>query len=251
METLPAVFLLIKSLRGTYPRLGKEKIKLFVDAFCRENGLQTISASTIGKVLRRNNLFYHGTRIGKRIRKSNWAKKTRIKFCPKTKDTQPGYLQLDGFKFWYLGRYFYFLTAVEIVTRQAFVDLVPNLSSKQAALFLRRIIRQSRVKIHTIQTDNGSEFQKLFEQAIAALNLTHLFSYPKHPKTNGFVERFNWTVQDEFLLPSEDLLLHEEEFRQKLTSWVLYYNQKRPHQALGYLTPYQYQEKRGLCPKCV
>jgi len=73
------------------------------------------------------------------------------------------------------------------------------------------------------------------EKAAQEAKLTHLFSYPKHPKTQGFVERFNWTVQDEFLFSFEDLLLHPEDFHEELVKWMVYYNQVRPHQALGYL----------------
>ena len=246
MQTPVPVLALIKSLREEYPRLGKEKIKLFVDSFCQANNLPSLSSSTIGKVIKRNSFFFYDTKKPKR---SSFTLKQRIKLCPQLKDITPGYLQVDGFKFWYGERYYYFLTAVEIVTRQAFVKLVPQPSSKQASLFLKEIISQCRVIIHTIQTDNGGEFEKYFKQALKELSIIHLYSYPKHPKTNGFVERFNWTVQDEFLFTYEDLLLYEEEFKKKLEEWMIFYNQKRPHQSLGYLTPYQYQEKRGFVSK--
>lgn len=246
MQTPLALLSLIKSLREEYPRLGKEKIKLFVEAFCQTNNLASLSASTIGKIIKRNHFFFSGRKKGKRFSSSP---KQRVKMCPRLKDIAPGYLQVDGFKFWYCNKYYYFLTAIEIVTRQAFVELVPQLSSKQAALFLRRIIPQCRINIHTIQTDNGSEFEKYFKEALREYSITHFYSYPKHPKTNGFVERFNWTVQDEFLFTYEDLLFYEEEFKKKLEEWLVFYNQKRPHQSLNYLTPYQYQEKRGFVSK--
>jgi len=246
MQTPVPILVLIKSLREEYPRLGKEKIKLFVDAFCQANHLSSLSSSTIGKVIKRNHFFFAGKSQKKR---SLISPQQRIKVCPQTKGLTPGYLQVDGFKFWYGQRYYYFLTAVEIVTRQAFVKLVPHLSSKQAASFLKEVLSQSRVRIHTLQTDNGSEFEKYFRRASEDLSINHLYSYPKHPKTNGFVERFNWTVQDEFLFSNEDLLLYKEEFVKELKNWLIFYNTKRPHQSLGYLTPYQYQEKRGFVSK--
>lgn len=247
MQTELQTLLLIKSLRTEYPRMGKTKIKLFVDQFSQEQGVKTLSVSTIGKVIKRNKFFFAGKKSGKR--RSEIEAKKRIKLCPDLKDTNPGYLQLDGFKFFYLKKYYYFLTGVEIVTRQAFVKLVPTLSSKQTAIFVKEILKESRVKIHTAQTDNGSEFKLYFEEALQQLCLDHLFSYPRHPKTNGFVERFNWTVQDEFLSSSEHLLLDDFQFQKELSKWMVYYNQKRPHQGLNYLTPYQYQEKQGLCLK--
>jgi len=248
MQTPLSIYLLIESLRKQYPRMGKEKIKLFVDLFAKEQNLKPLSPSTIGKVIKRNNLFFYGKEQRK---KRLFEAKKRIKFCPQATKIKPGYLQVDGVKSWYFDRYYYFLTAVEIVSKQAFVKLVPRLSSKQAALFLKEVILQSRIPIHTVQTDNGSEFEKYFKKAIGGYKLEHLFSYPHSPKTNGFVERFNWTVKDEFLFIYEDLLFHPYEFKKKLTDWLVYYNQVRPHQSLNYLTPYQFQENRGFCLKSV
>jgi hypothetical protein len=250
MQVSLPVFSLIKTLREQYPRMGKAKIKLFVDAFCQKESLPTFSESKIGKIIKRNNLFYAGRIQGKKSRLSQ-IKRKRIKLCPQLKDVKPGYLQVDGFKFYYLEKYYYFLTAVEIVSKQAWVRLIPRLNSKQAELFLKEILLTSHYPIHTLQTDNGSEFKKYFEEAAKEAKLTHLFSYPKHPKTQGFVERFNWTVQDEFLFSFEDLLLHPEDFHEELDKWVVYYNQVRPHQSLCYLTPYQYYQKDTKKEDCL
>ncbi|OGH18500.1 MAG: hypothetical protein A3F31_02215 [Candidatus Levybacteria bacterium RIFCSPHIGHO2_12_FULL_38_12] len=100
MQTPLPVFLLIKSLREKYPRMGKAKIKRFVDIFCKAQGISTLSQSTIGKVIKRNNLFCAGRGRGKRSRGN--SQKTRINACLKASDTKPGYIQLDGVKFYYL-----------------------------------------------------------------------------------------------------------------------------------------------------
>jgi len=250
MQVPLSLFSLIKTLREQYPRMGKAKIKLFVDAFCQKEGIPTFCESKIGKVIKRNNFFFAGKTQGRRL-KSRLVKRQRIKLCPNLRDVKPGYLQVDGFKFYYLEKYYYFLTAVEIVSKQAWVRLIPRLNSKQAQVFLKDILLTSHYPIHTIQTDNGSEFKKYFEEAAKEAKLTHLFSYPKHPKTQGFVERFNWTVQDEFLFSFEDLLLHPEDFQEELSKWVVYYNQTRPHQSLGYLTPYQYYQKYSKKEDCL
>lgn len=241
------VFALVKDLRQKYPRMGKAKIKLFVDAFCQKEGIDTISSAKIGRIIRRNNLFYAGKHQGRRVRDK--TKKNRVKLCPRAQDTKPGYIQLDGIKFYYLEKYYYFLTAVDIVIKQAWVRLVPSLKSKHAAIFLKEILQTAYYPVHTLQTDNGSEFELYFEQAVKEASLLHLWNYPKHPKTTGYVERFNWTVEDEFLFSYEDKLLYPEEFSQELTNWLIWYNQQRPHQSLDYMTPYQYAQKGGLSQK--
>lgn len=245
-----AISKLIRQLREDYPRMGKMKIELFVKALVSQLQLTQVadSSSSIGRLIKRKNYFFAGKAKGRRVRQDS-LKKQRVKACPKVKDTQPGYLQLDGVKFYYLDKYYYFLTAVEIVSKQAWVKLVPTLSSKQATLFLKEILPSSFYLIHTTQTDNGSEFKKYFEEALKELKLLHLWSYPRSPKTNGYVERFNWTIQDEFLFSFEDYLLYPDEFREKLIDWLVWYNTKRPHQSLNYLTPLQYYQKGGLSQK--
>lgn len=117
MIVTPSIFFLIKQLREKYPRLGKAKIKLFVDAFCKSQGIETVSEAKIGRIIKRNKFFYAGRGKGKRVRGK--TRKQRIKFCPKPQDVKAGYIQLDGLKFYYLSRYYYFLTAVNIVTKKS------------------------------------------------------------------------------------------------------------------------------------
>lgn len=235
------VYLFIKKLREDYPRMGKAKINLFVQEFCKSNDFKPISSSSIGRVIKKNNLFFYGK--GKRKNTRNSLKnKLRIRLCPNAKrdNIKGGYVQVDGIKFWFIDKYYYFLTGVDIVSRQAWVRQVKRINSKNASIFLKEVVSSSFYKIHTIQTDNGSEFKKYFDEAIETLKLTHVFSYPRHPKTNGYVERFNYTVKDEFLYNHEDLLFYKEDFEAELKKWMLYYNEVRPHQSLGYLTPKQY-----------
>lgn len=247
MQTPLPILALVRRLRQKYPRMGKAKVKRFTDEFCKEKGIKPLSESVIGKIIKRHNMFYAGKNKGKRLK--DYGTKQRIKLCPKASETKPGYIQLDGLKFYYLNRYYYFLTAVDIVSKQAWVRLVPSLSSKHASLFLKEVIKTSWHPIHTIQTDNGSEFELFFEQAVKEAGLTHLWNYPRHPKTTGFVERFNWTVQDEFLFSFEDFLLYPKDFNTKLEEWIRWYNQERPHQSLNYLTPYENAQKKEDCLK--
>jgi hypothetical protein len=235
----------IRSLREKYPRLGKEKIKLFLDIYCQREGIKTIGPTTIGKVVRRKNFFFQSPMVGTGKKRKTISRK-RITKSPN--GVSLGYLQVDGIKIWYMDQYWYLLTAVEVVSRQAFVAVVPGFASKWAKLFLQRIISQAEYPIHTIQTDNGSEFLKLFDQAIREMGLIHLFSYPNCPRIQGYVERFNRTIQEEFLVYNLDAFLTGE-MEQLLTDWLVYYNQVRPHFGLNLLTPYQYLSKRGVCPK--
>lgn len=48
----------LKVLRQEHPRLGKEKIKPLLDEYCRNNGIKSISESTIGNIIKRHRLYF-------------------------------------------------------------------------------------------------------------------------------------------------------------------------------------------------
>lgn len=216
MYVHPKTLGFIKELRKKYPRLSKYKIKVFLDIFCEENNLKNCSISWIGKVINRYSFFFNKRYPARRkIRKQ---KVTRVKYCPKQKDLKLGYLQIDGIKVFFENKNYYFLAAIELKSRQSFAKRVKTLSSATAKEFLEKILNQVEYQIHTVQTDNGSEFKGFFDKALEEINETkHLWSYPRSPKTNGYVERFNWTIQDEFINYEIDTATYDiDKFDEKL-----------------------------------
>ena len=96
--------------------------------------------------------------------------------------------------------------------------------------FLRR-------RINIIQTDNGSEFLGEFHKEMKRQNITHQFIYPRMCKINGFIERFNRTVQEEFILRNDEIYYDIPSFKDKLTKYLSWYNYRRPHSSLRYVSP--------------
>ena len=55
-------------------------------------------------------------------------------------------------------------------------------------------------------------------------------SHPRSPKMNAHAERFNRTLQEQFVDYQEDLLFDDlAAFNQKLADWLLAYNTVLPH----------------------
>ena len=82
--------------------------------------------------------------------------------------------------------------------------------------------------------------------------LIHFFNYVKQPKYQGWVERFNRTIQEEFInWRHSTLSLDLPSFNQQLDEWLQFYNTKRVHRGLGKpghrLTPMQYLETTKEC----
>ena len=63
------------------------------------------------------------------------------------------------------------------------------------------------------------------------------------PTDNAVLERFNWTIQDEWLSMSEVGLDDILKANTDLTEWLIEYDTHRPHEALDYQTPFGYAER--------
>ncbi len=92
--------------------------------------------------------------------------------------------------------------------------------------------------VSAVLTDNGREFcgteRHAYELYLALNDIEHRKTKVRTPRTNGFVERFNGTVLEEFFRPVMHQKLFEsvEALQADLDAWLIHYNHERPH--LGY-----------------
>jgi transposase-like protein/preprotein translocase subunit Sss1 len=231
--------LFIKSFRQEYGNISKYKIKPFLDEYAKSLSIKSYGCTKIGRIIKRRHYFFEAKK------KKNKAKikplSQRIKRAPKEK--VPGYIEMDSIVVYVIDKRYYFITAIDIVSKFAWCKLTTNLSSRQAKLALEEFINQYSTKIRAIQTDNGSEFMGEFHQYLKNQHINHELIYPRSPKINAVVERFNRTIKEEFIERSDYLYYDMIRFNHKLVKYLNWYNQKRPHYSLKYLSPVQYMEE--------
>ena len=93
-----------------------------------------------------------------------------------------------------------------------------------------------------LRSDNGPEFIATVLQAWLASQQTRTdYIAPGHPWQNGFRESFHGRFRDEFL--SVTVFRTVAEARILTEGFRREYNQERPHQSLGYLTPAEFKQK--------
>ncbi|WP_113154401.1 IS3 family transposase [Nitratireductor sp. OM-1] len=96
----------------------------------------------------------------------------------------------------------------------------------------------------TIRVDNGSEFiSRDLDLWAYANDVTLDFSRPGKPTDNGFIEAFNSKLRAECL--NAHWFLSLADAREKLEDWRRYYNEVRPHSAIGYNVPIALQNPGG------
>lgn len=225
---------LIENLRREYGRVGKEKLKVLVAAYADSLGIPGYGASKIGKIIQRNRYFFEG----KKKRKMSVSAKKRMKRSPK--DAPLGYVEMDCVHVWANNSKLVFVTVIDVASRVAYAERVKTASSLNTTSVLQHFQLQYATPIHTIQTDNGSEFLGSFSEYLEQHQIAHFFSYPRSPKVNGYIERFNRTLQEEFIERCDAWWYDPFTGDQKLTKYLKWYNAQRPHASLGYLSPLAY-----------
>ena len=219
---------------------GKEKLRV---EYKRVYG-EFISTGKIQKIINKNSLFPDLS-----DRKKILKKKKQDKLRPKLrihqfKTTNPNEIvwHIDTICFNWYGAKRYIVTALEDKTKIAFARCYQNHSSIQSTDFLKRLIYLTGDQIKVIHTDNGSEFEAHFRKACNNLLIQQIYSRVRTPKDNPALERFNRTLQEEWLSVSEVGLDNILEANLDLTSWLIKYNFQRPHQTLDYKTPIEYAQ---------
>jgi len=145
---------------------------------------------------------------------------------------------------------YYLVCVIDSCTRVAWAEVVEDIKSLSVMFTTLRCFNhltdKFSIKFEEALTDNGPEFgpresaQKRhhpFERMLMELGIKHRYIRPYRPQTNGKVERF-WRTLNEDLIEGT-FFESIEHFKDELFQYMLYYNKLRPHQALGGLTPEQ------------
>jgi transposase InsO family protein len=160
----------------------------------------------------------------------------------------------------------YLIVAIDRTSKFAFVELHEKAARRTAGDFLRRLIAAVPYKVHTVLTDNGTHFTTpgntssaapdikaaldaeepvwahAFEYACTQNEIDHRLTKPKHPWTNGQVERMNRTIKDATV--KRYFYETHDQLRTHLRDFVDAYNFGRRPKTLNGLTPFEFVCKR-------
>ncbi|MBT9170987.1 MAG: hypothetical protein DDT18_01344 [Actinobacteria bacterium] len=229
--------------REVHPNLGEKKLYPLLKEFCDAQNLTCPKTATIGRIIK----DHEGMRtVPLRINgKGKILKTKRFKALRKPKGIKalhPGHIiALDTIERFIHGLRVYIITCEDVHSRFAFAWGTASHASKAAEEFFEKWKIVFPYPVTFVLTDNGSEFKKHFAERLLQLQITHYRTYPKTPKMNAHIERFNRSIQEEFMDYREGLLLDLERFNEALMDWLLFYNTKRVHHAFkNKLSPVQY-----------
>ncbi len=140
----------------------------------------------------------------------------------------------------------YVVSLVDSCSRLAWAEMVTSKKALPVMFKTLKIINTLNARyglvFQQILSDNGAEFAARktpdnhpFELMLAELGIRHRYTRPYRPQTNGKVERF-WRTLDDDLIDGTTFD-DPNQFIDELLEYMIYYNEFRPHQALEGKTP--------------
>lgn len=136
--------------------------------------------------------------------------------------------------------YEYLHVAIDDHTRLAYEEVLPNEQGATSAGFLRRAVehfqREYGIRVERVLTDNGPGYHsRLFRQAVHDLRLSHKYTRPYRPQTNGKAEALiritlrEWAYKQVYRSNADRL--------EQLPRFLTYYNHQRLHGGIGNQPP--------------
>lgn len=232
---------------------GKEKISWVLE---RDYKIK-VNHNTINKYLHKHKRI--NPKISLKNSKAFEEKKYRdsenlllkVKFRPpsKLKDYAPGALVEKDMKYLikpkqkhygkHKDNYFYQFTETDSFTRIRTLEVSDAQDTAATIASHKEAVKRFPFKVACENTDNGFENNNDFSKELKKENVFHFYSNRSTPTDNPRVERSHLTDDVEFYLKG-NLFNDLQQQKEATKNWEDNYNFKRPHQALGYLTPMEF-----------
>ena len=136
-----------------------------------------------------------------------------------------------------LGTMFFLICVLDGASRYiVHHELRKNMTEFDVELTLAKALEKYPEARPRLITDNGSQFiSKEFKSFIRFIHFTHVRTSVNYPQSNGKIERFHKTIKKEHVRKKSFLSLHDA--RGQMDKYIEFYNKKRLHSAIGYVTP--------------
>lgn len=140
----------------------------------------------------------------------------------------------------YRGTFLFFISIMDGYSRYiVHHDIRTAMTEREVELVVQRAHEKYPDKNPKIISDNGKQFvSKEFQDYLKELNMKHVRTSPSYPQSNGKIERFHRSLEDECLRKAS--LINIDDAKEQIAHYVDHYNNQRLHSALSYLRPIDY-----------
>jgi transposase InsO family protein len=135
------------------------------------------------------------------------------------------------------GKRLYYYTVIDLYTRMTHVTMSTVLRQGLAAQAVLDAQAVFGFKFAMVQSDNGPEYSRYFEQVLRSSDIQIRHSRLHRPNDNAHIERFNRTLQTECIGYHWRRSVPLQHQRDTLSAYLDYYNTKRVHLGIQMWTP--------------
>lgn len=148
-------------------------------------------------------------------------------------------------KYIFFGGKFYFL--ISIIDGYSRFIVNHGLFEDMKTETITALIQEAKDKYNGVApriiSDNGPQFiSKEFSKFISFVEFTHVKTSVGYPQSNGKIERFHGTFNQEFYKNTP--LIDFMDAKEKINEYIEKYNYKRLHSSLYYLTPSDFMDNK-------
>jgi putative transposase len=213
----------IISYAGKHPGEGYRRLTYMM----LDDNIAAVSPSTTYRVLKQAGL----------LNRFNNVKKTSkgLGFDQPTAPHQHWHTDIKYVNF--QGTFLFFISVIDGYCRyMVHHELRMSMQEFDVQITLQRALEKYPGYRPRIISDNGSQFiSRDFTGYLRELGLQHVRTAVAYPQSNGKIERYHRTLEEECL--KKKSFINLEDARRQIQGYVDYYNTKRLHSSLYYLTP--------------
>jgi len=237
----------IRKLRQDNPTYSAKKLVHILGRDFKQ--LQQVSAATIGRIIKRWNLFFaRNLAKHKRRLRGNLKRWQKMRKPYGLKALSPHQLVEFDMKHIYsseANKPQYAFCAIDPYTKETLIHVAGTPSSANARVAMEKVIARFGKDI-TVVCDNGSENLGKVYGLLQEQDVVQLFTRPYEPKDKPYIENFIGKYQAECLDESVGEIMSIEERQAEASAWLDKWHNYRPHQALNYATPAEFCATIGL-----
>ena len=236
---------LISQIRSRMPRLGGRKLYYLLQQHLRQNDIK-LGRDAFFDFMREHGLLIKPRRkYCKTTHSEHWMKKydnllqeLTPNGCEQVLVSDITYVQtLEGFAYLFLVTDVYSKRILGHVTEANLLAESGLIALKQAT----SLLRTTEGVIH--HSDRGVQYcSGPYTEFLLSCNMFISMTEPASPTQNAVAERVNGILKTEWIYHMETFKTIEEA-KQKIDEIIVIYNQERPHETLGKLTPMEAHAK--------
>jgi putative transposase len=137
----------------------------------------------------------------------------------------------------YKGAFLFFISIIDGYSRYiVHHEIRRNMTEQDVSVVIQRALEKFPKAKPRIISDNGSQYiSKEFGLYMKEVGLQHIRTSVNYPQSNGKIERFHRTLDNECIKTSS--FINIDDANRQVSEYIDYYNNKRLHSSLYYLRP--------------